>query len=142
MQGCRHRYNQKWDIVSYCIPVGGKNKNRSTHLRASDLNGQKHVERNLLLFLERSAMTLTHDRTRSLLTEAQLRFSEGTTPRSPIKLTLACTEQGSELLFHSHNEAELWVRLESPAPDTPTPWEAPGLCPASLPCHGFPLGHV
>lgn len=66
-EGYGHRHNQKWYIASYCIPVGGEkktqHKDRSTYLRASNLKGQKHAERNLLLFLEKSSMTLTQERT-------------------------------------------------------------------------------
>ena len=80
--------------------AGGTTKDRSTYSRASNLKGQKHAERNLLLFLEKSSMTLTQERTviHLLLKKDQLRSSEGTMLCSPIKITLACTKRGSELL--------------------------------------------
>lgn len=62
-------------------------KDRSTYLRASNLKSQKHAGSNLLLFLEKSSMTLTQERrvTHLLLKKDQLRSSEGTMPWSPIK---------------------------------------------------------
>jgi len=60
----------------------GKHRDGGTYLRASNLTGQKHAERNLLLSAEEPSMTLTQEGTltRPFLKKDQLGSSAGTTP--------------------------------------------------------------